>query len=59
MNNLSHSQSRRAFVGKLAAGAAVGLTSFSSLQNPAVAAVKSSADAENWFKKAKGSQRIV
>jgi intracellular sulfur oxidation DsrE/DsrF family protein len=60
MNNLIHSKSRRKFVGQLAAGAAAGLTTISAFQNPATAAtIKASADAENWFKKGKGSHRIV
>jgi intracellular sulfur oxidation DsrE/DsrF family protein len=60
MNNSFNSQSRRTFVGQLAAGAAAGFTALSAFQNPVTGApVKASADAEQWFKKAKGTQRIV
>lgn len=53
-------QSRRSFVGKLALGAAAGITTVSALQSTAAAAnAKSGADAEGWFRKAKGSHRIV
>ncbi len=57
MKNSLQSPSRRAFVGKLATAAAAG---FASLQSPAYGAtVKSASDSESWFKKAKGSHRIV
>jgi len=60
MKNLSNAKSRRAFIGKLAAGTAVGLTSLTALKNPAaVMGAKRGADAENWFKNAKGKHRIV
>lgn len=61
MNNSIHSKSRRTFVGQLAAGAAAGLTTLYAVPNAAAAAsaVKVSTDAESWFKKAKGSHRIV
>lgn len=64
MNNSLQSKSRRRFVAKLATGAAAGFTSFYAFQNQVIGAtekrnVKTSADAENWFKKAKGSHRIV
>jgi hypothetical protein len=60
MKNSLQSTSRRSFVGKLALGAAAGLASFPSLQNPARAAtVKPTSDPEKWFKNAKGSHRIV
>jgi len=56
MKKSSHSQSRRAFVGHLAAG----LTALSAFQNPvAGATAKASAGAEDWLKKAKGAHRIV
>jgi intracellular sulfur oxidation DsrE/DsrF family protein len=59
MKNSFHSPSRRTFVGQIAAGAA-GFATLSAFQNPVSAAnVKASADASEWFKKAKGSQRIV
>lgn len=60
MKNLPKAKSRRAFIGKLAAGTAVGLTSLTALKNPAGAiGVKAPGDAENWFKNAKGKHRIV
>ncbi len=60
MKNSLQSSSRRLFVGKLATAAAAGLTSLHAIQHPAFGAtVKSGSDAENWFKKAKGSHRIV
>jgi intracellular sulfur oxidation DsrE/DsrF family protein len=59
MENLLYSRSRRSFVGKLA-GAAAGLGSLTLVQNPVrAAAVAQASDAESWFKKAKGSHRIV
>lgn len=60
MKNLPKAQSRRGFIGKLAAGTAVGLTALTAMKNPLSAAtVKSGVDAESWFKKAKGDHRIV
>lgn len=56
MKNKILSPSRRMFVGQLATG----LTTISALHNPVAGAiVKSSPNAEAWFKKAKGSHRIV
>ena len=45
------------FIGKLAAGTAVGLTSLTALKRPQN--LRSAVDAESWFKKAKGAHRIV
>ncbi len=60
MNDTIESKSRRRFVGQLAVGAAAGLTAISGFQNPVSgSSIKISADAENWFKKSKGSHRIV
>lgn len=61
MKNLTDERkSRRAFIGKLAAGTAVGLTSLTALKNPpTVASVLNAADSEKWFKNAKGKHRIV
>jgi hypothetical protein len=60
MKNSLQSPSRRLFVGRLATAAAAGLTSLNALQNPALGAtVKLASDPEGWFKKAKGSHRIV
>src|SRR5690606_8877778 len=64
MNNSLQSKSRRRFVAKLATGATAGFTSIYAFQNQVTGAtvknnVKASADAESWFKKAKGSHRIV
>jgi intracellular sulfur oxidation DsrE/DsrF family protein len=50
-------KSRRMFIGKLAAGTAVGLTSLTALKRPQN--LRSAVDAESWFKKAKGAHRIV
>lgn len=56
---MDNSLSRRSFVGKLA-GAAAGLGSLSLIQNQARGeSSKLIHDAEDWFKKAKGSHRIV
>lgn len=52
--------SRRAFVGKIALGAAAGVTTLSGFRKPdPQVALASGADAADWFKKAKGSHRIV
>lgn len=60
MNNSIQSKSRRKFVGQLAAGAAAGLTAISTIKNPASGnTIKISNNAEEWFKKSKGSHRIV
>jgi intracellular sulfur oxidation DsrE/DsrF family protein len=60
MKEMSKAKSRRAFIGKLAAGTAVGLTSLTALKSPVGGfGMKNAADAENWFKNAKGKHRIV
>lgn len=57
MKKLSELNSRRMFIGKLAAGTAVGLTSLTALKRPE--SLAKHGDAESWFKKAKGAHRIV
>ncbi len=63
MKDSLSSTSRRAFVGKLALGAAAGVTTLSAFSNPLKgpvhAASANTSDAESWFKKAKGSHRLV
>lgn len=60
MKNLSHSKSRRMFIGKLAAGTGVGLTSLITLDHAGAApGAGTKADTESWFENAKGSHRIV
>lgn len=58
MKQTSSQSSRRGFIGKLAAGTAVGLTSMAALKTP-VAAMRVNGDAESWFGNAKGKHRIV
>ncbi len=60
MKQTSGKTSRRLFIGKLAAGTAVGITSLTAFKNPVVpvAGVKA-ADADRWFRNAKGKHRIV
>ena len=61
MNDHSKVNSRREFLGKMAASSAAGLTLLS-LQSPSTAfgqAVKPSAEAEAWIRKAKGKHRVV
>lgn len=57
MKELTELKSRRMFIGKLAAGTAVGLTSLTALKRPEN--LKERGDAESWFKQAKGAHRIV
>ncbi len=57
MKKLSEMNSRRMFIGKLAAGTAVGLTSLTALKSPEH--VSAGPDVESWFKKARGAHRIV
>ena len=61
MNDHSKVNSRREFLGKVAAGSAAGLTAFSlPFQSNAFGqALKPSADAEAWIKKGKGKHRVV
>lgn len=60
MNNPVKENSRREFLGKIVAGTAAGLTTLSvPLASRAAVAAGTSGDAEAWFKKAKGSHRIV
>ena len=60
MKNSSELKSRRMFLGKVAAGTAVGLTGLAGIKNPlSAAASKKILDAESWFKRAKGAHRIV
>ena len=59
MKQMSRSKSRRDFIGKLAAGTAVGLTSLTAIRNPLGATPLNGRDAESWFKNAKGEHRIV
>ncbi len=54
--------SRRSFVGKLALGAAAGVTTLSAFTNPLKSlpgTPGTTSDAESWLKKAKGSHRLV
>jgi intracellular sulfur oxidation DsrE/DsrF family protein len=60
MKEASGKNSRRIFIGKLAAGTAVGLSSLTTLAQPAMATPTTTADdSESWFKNAKGKHRIV
>lgn len=62
MKDSLSSTSRRAFVGKLALGAAAGMTTLSGLSNPAKASIPGTgniSDAEAWFRRARGTHRVV
>ncbi len=60
MKEVRNSKSRRDFIGTLAAGTAAGLASLSGIVHPVSGGVTNMvSDAEKWFKKAKGSHRIV
>ena len=52
-------QSRRNFIGKLAGGTAVGITSLTAIKNPLGATPGNNREGESWFKNAKGKHRIV
>lgn len=60
MKEVLNVKTRRAFLGKLATGTAVGFTALTAMKYPAGAIGSNDASAaENWFKTAKGRHRIV
>ena len=57
---MSGLNTRRAFIGKLTAGTAVGISALTAMEHPAKAnRVENGTDADSWFKTAKGEHRIV
>lgn len=60
MEKTTGQSSRRMFIGKLAAGTAVGVTSLTSFRSPLVpGAATREGSPEGWFKHAKGKHRMV
>src|SRR5690606_2600642 len=60
MEDQTKTNSRRKFIGKLAAGTAIGFTTFSNpFSATASSIVKTSEDVDKWFKKAKGAHRMM
>jgi intracellular sulfur oxidation DsrE/DsrF family protein len=60
MNNSEKDNSRRKFIGQMVAGTAIGISSFSvPFAARGAGSAGSSENADEWFKKAKGTHRII